>query len=528
MGAAGVTRPADGRRQRRLTDDEYCSLGMALRTADEQKIWPSAVAAARFLAVTGWRTGEVLALQRSEVDLSRRTGVLVDTKTGRSMRPLSGAACEVLRGSATASTWMFPASRGTGQMSGFRSIWDRIAKFGELPPDVTPHVLRHSFASFGIRPRILGGDDRRVDRSQEPHCHRALRAHRKLGAAGGGGRSGPTDDGANGRDWVGQCRSASDKGWGCLNKGTRACADASASGRTSAKTLSLPSSYIDNSALLTLPSVAMAIDLGEQDADRLSEIANDHLAMRDLVYLLSVMCWPGDKDAVARHYNAISFEEVHRIALIASELKVEIMMSGNLHLAITGRQDPRRMIAGMLDANWLAHISCGYILRRVVSMHRNDGSRGFASLTNAAEMVSNGAVRMATSEEGKFQTSLGISGPNTSRSPTSGQPGSCSQTPISCLRVLTFRASWRCCAGPLNGSPNKHFKYSQSIDAGGKRFWRRTTSGPSQLTRATFDGRQPCKPSLARSSRCARLTEETAAARPPTGVIRGLPKILLV
>jgi integrase len=33
-------------------------------------------------------------------------------------------------------------------MSGFKKLWKRIAKLGELSPDVTPHVLRHSFASL--------------------------------------------------------------------------------------------------------------------------------------------------------------------------------------------------------------------------------------------------------------------------------------------------------------------------------------------------------------------------------------------
>jgi integrase len=33
-------------------------------------------------------------------------------------------------------------------MSGFKKFWNRIAKLGGLPPDVTPHVLRHSFASL--------------------------------------------------------------------------------------------------------------------------------------------------------------------------------------------------------------------------------------------------------------------------------------------------------------------------------------------------------------------------------------------
>ena len=33
-------------------------------------------------------------------------------------------------------------------MTGFPKLWARIAKLGALPSDVTPHVLRHSFASI--------------------------------------------------------------------------------------------------------------------------------------------------------------------------------------------------------------------------------------------------------------------------------------------------------------------------------------------------------------------------------------------
>jgi integrase len=45
---------------------------------------------------------------------------------------------------------VFPATRGSGDviMSGFKKLWKRIAKLGDLPSDVTPHVLRHSFASL--------------------------------------------------------------------------------------------------------------------------------------------------------------------------------------------------------------------------------------------------------------------------------------------------------------------------------------------------------------------------------------------
>jgi integrase len=33
-------------------------------------------------------------------------------------------------------------------MTGFPKLWARIAKLGSLPADVTPQVLRHSFASL--------------------------------------------------------------------------------------------------------------------------------------------------------------------------------------------------------------------------------------------------------------------------------------------------------------------------------------------------------------------------------------------
>ena len=146
----GVTRFADGRRERRLSDAEYMMLGAALQKAASEQFWPAAVGAVRFLALTGWRSGEALGLRWDEIDLARRTATLGDTKTGRSVRPLSHAACDVLRSLTRAGddALVFPATRGEGRMSGFPKLWARIAKLGELPPVVTPHTLRHSFASL--------------------------------------------------------------------------------------------------------------------------------------------------------------------------------------------------------------------------------------------------------------------------------------------------------------------------------------------------------------------------------------------
>ena len=146
----GVVRPADGTRERRLSDDEYRLLGAGLRQAVAADFWPAAVAAARFLVLTGWRSGEALGLRWGDVDLLRRTITLTDTKTGRSMRPLSKSACDVLRGLGRGAddALVFPPTRGNGTMSGFRTLFDRITTLGGLPADVTPHVLRHSFASL--------------------------------------------------------------------------------------------------------------------------------------------------------------------------------------------------------------------------------------------------------------------------------------------------------------------------------------------------------------------------------------------
>jgi integrase len=142
----GVERRADGQRSRRLSETEYAALGNALRTLSKEQ--PITTAAVRFLAFTGWRRGEMLSLKWTEIDLVSRTARLADTKTGASVRPLSHAACNVPRELPRLSALMFPASPGADKpMRGLPKAWARIAKASGLPPDITPHTLRHSFAS---------------------------------------------------------------------------------------------------------------------------------------------------------------------------------------------------------------------------------------------------------------------------------------------------------------------------------------------------------------------------------------------
>jgi integrase len=91
------------------------------------------------------------------------TAKLGDTKTGASMRPLSQAACDVLRSLTCSGELVFPATREAKRdeksiahkdanriviMSGFKKFFKRIATLGNLPPEATPHTLRHSFTSL--------------------------------------------------------------------------------------------------------------------------------------------------------------------------------------------------------------------------------------------------------------------------------------------------------------------------------------------------------------------------------------------
>lgn len=147
----GIETPKDNKRMRRLSVAEYAQLWTALNDG-------SNVAADVFLllALTGWRSGEARLLKWSELDLDRRIAILEDTKTGQSVRPLSGAAIEIIQRQSRSSDYVFALQKGAP----FDKLFHLWAKLG-MPKDVTPHVLRHSFASLaadmGLPDHTIGG-----------------------------------------------------------------------------------------------------------------------------------------------------------------------------------------------------------------------------------------------------------------------------------------------------------------------------------------------------------------------------------
>ncbi|MFO1126342.1 MAG: tyrosine-type recombinase/integrase [Methylocystis sp.] len=146
--AHGVKRQADKKRTRRLTPDEYRALGRALAQAEEERDTWQGLAGTRLLALTGCRLGEIVKLHWSEVDAEGSALRLEDSKEGASTRPIGGAALDVLaaleRGEGC--PYVLPAARGSGPYGGLPSAFERLVARAGLE-GVTPHTLRHSFAS---------------------------------------------------------------------------------------------------------------------------------------------------------------------------------------------------------------------------------------------------------------------------------------------------------------------------------------------------------------------------------------------
>jgi integrase len=144
----GVRKPAAGTRERRLDPDDYRALGKALNEFVAIGGSPLADAMVRVLALTGMRLGEVLNLRCMEIDRRGRALRLGNTKTGSSIRPLSLPALAVLDEVRTPADcpFAFPSPRGNGPYLGLRNAFRRIVSGRELS-GVTPHTLRHSFAS---------------------------------------------------------------------------------------------------------------------------------------------------------------------------------------------------------------------------------------------------------------------------------------------------------------------------------------------------------------------------------------------
>ena len=147
--AHGLKKPKDNVRNRRLSEAEYRTLGQMLRKAAENEKYALTVEIIRLIALTGCRRSEIIGLMWDEVDLDASCLRLVNSKEGDSVRPTGLPVVECLeeRRKRKEGDYVFPGERNGAAFGGFPNHWEQIFRNSPLS-DVTPHVLRHSFASI--------------------------------------------------------------------------------------------------------------------------------------------------------------------------------------------------------------------------------------------------------------------------------------------------------------------------------------------------------------------------------------------
>ncbi|MCW5703283.1 MAG: tyrosine-type recombinase/integrase, partial [Bradyrhizobium sp.] len=147
--AHGIKKPKDNVRNRRLTEAEYRTLGQMLREAAANEKYAMTVDIIRQIALTGCRRSEMISLMWIEADTDASCMRLVDSKEGESIRPIGLPVVEYLeeRRKTAAGTYVFPGQGEDNAFGSFPNHWEQI--FTDSPlVGVTPHVLRHSFASI--------------------------------------------------------------------------------------------------------------------------------------------------------------------------------------------------------------------------------------------------------------------------------------------------------------------------------------------------------------------------------------------
>lgn len=147
--AHGLRKPKDNVRQRRLSEAEYRTLGEMLRKAAEEEKYAMTVDIIRQIALTGCRRSEMIGLKWTEADTEASCLRLEDSKEGESIRPIGVPVVEYLeqRHTGDVGSYVFPGRGEDNAFGSFPNHWEQLFKDSALS-DVTPHVLRYSFASI--------------------------------------------------------------------------------------------------------------------------------------------------------------------------------------------------------------------------------------------------------------------------------------------------------------------------------------------------------------------------------------------
>jgi integrase/antitoxin component HigA of HigAB toxin-antitoxin module len=144
--ALGVRQIPIGKRDRRLSEDEIVALGAAMKQAADDGELPAGIAAVELMLLTGFRRMECLALRFAWMDGSCVR--FPDTKTGKQTRIIGGHARALIHIQRTSDeqAFVFPSDRSEGHLIAVERVLRRLCAAAQIK-DVTPHTLRHTFAS---------------------------------------------------------------------------------------------------------------------------------------------------------------------------------------------------------------------------------------------------------------------------------------------------------------------------------------------------------------------------------------------
>lgn len=106
--ARKIERGRETARDRVLSPDEMAALAVALSEAEAES--PAAVAVIRFLALTGLRVSEAMAIRWEHLDLSTGRLLLPETKTGRRWHDVPAPALQLLADLPRVSEWTFTST----------------------------------------------------------------------------------------------------------------------------------------------------------------------------------------------------------------------------------------------------------------------------------------------------------------------------------------------------------------------------------------------------------------------------------
>ncbi|GAA5266530.1 hypothetical protein ACOSOMT5_P2958 [Acidiphilium sp. MT5] len=146
--ANGVRKLAGKKKERRLSVAEIRKLGEAMRIGELNGEHPVALAAVRFILLTGFRISEAQGLKRDWLHADQGYVRFPDTKSDGQVRAIGPAAARLAANQPVhkRSPYIFPSDVGDGHYTAANGCLARLCATANIE-GVTPHTLRHTFGS---------------------------------------------------------------------------------------------------------------------------------------------------------------------------------------------------------------------------------------------------------------------------------------------------------------------------------------------------------------------------------------------